>query len=187
MPAPRALRAQEPDSRLQSTLPHLPRPCTQVPVTCKIRIFPDVAATLDMAKAIEAAGCQMLCVHGRTKEQKKQKICATDWDIIRRIKANANIPVVANGSIGVFADVQRCLEATRVDGVMTAEAILENPWFFGAQALASEMPFRRQLRVTDEYLSLCEEHPPARIKIVKKHVMQFLFGGFMANKPIIPR
>ena len=83
-----------------------------------------------MAKAIEEAGCQMLCVHGRTKEQNKQFIADTDWTIIRRIKERASIPVVANGSIGTFDDIERCLAATRADGVMTAEAILENPSFF---------------------------------------------------------
>ena len=157
----------------------------QVPLTCKIRIFPDVAATLELAKAIEDAGCQMLCVHGRTKEQKKQLICQTDWDIIRKIKVNANIPVVANGSIGVFGDIERCFKATQVDGVMSAEAVLENPAFFH-DGPGAEAPFSRQLRLTDEYLALCEAHPP-EMKVVKKHVMQFLFGGFMANKPIIPR
>ena len=168
----------------------IPRPVArtrvfQVPLTCKIRIFPDVAATLDLAKAIEAAGCQMLCVHGRTKEQKKQLICPTDWDIIRKIKDNANIPVVANGSIGVFGDIERCFKATKVDGVMSAEAILENPAFFHDHPDDAETPFSRQLRLTDEYLALCDAHPPGT-KIVTKHVMQFLFGGFMANKQIIP-
>ena len=83
-----------------------------------------------MAKDIEEAGCQMLTVHGRTKEQKKQLISTTDWTAIRRIKERASIPVVANGSIGTFDDIERCVAATRADGVMTGEAILENPAFF---------------------------------------------------------
>ena len=83
-----------------------------------------------MAKDIEEAGCQMLCVHGRIKEHKKQFVSETDWNAIRRIKEQASIPVVANGSIGTFDDIERCVAATQADGVMTAEAILENPAFF---------------------------------------------------------
>ena len=39
-----------------------------IPVTCKIRILPNKEATLKLAKDIEAAGCSILTVHGRTKE-----------------------------------------------------------------------------------------------------------------------
>ena len=43
-----------------------------VPVTCKIRILPQgVEATIALAKALQDAGCSILTVHGRTKEQKK--------------------------------------------------------------------------------------------------------------------
>jgi len=39
-----------------------------IPVTCKIRVLPNKEATLKLAKDIEAAGCSILTVHGRTKE-----------------------------------------------------------------------------------------------------------------------
>jgi len=40
----------------------------KVPVTCKIRILPSEEKTIELAKRIEAAGCSVLTVHGRTKE-----------------------------------------------------------------------------------------------------------------------
>lgn len=38
------------------------------PVTCKIRVFKDRQRTFDLVTEIQAAGCSILTVHGRTKE-----------------------------------------------------------------------------------------------------------------------
>ena len=79
-----------------------------VPLTCKIRILPDFDRTLQLAKLLERSGCSLLTVHGRTKEEKGPKLRNSNWDWIRRIKDELSIPVVANGSIGRFEDVQVC-------------------------------------------------------------------------------
>ena len=55
----------------------------RVPVSVKIRIFPDLARTLAYARMLEAAGASLLAVHGRTREQKKAHMCLADWDAIR--------------------------------------------------------------------------------------------------------
>lgn len=59
-------------------------------------------------------------MHGRTKEQNKDKVGECDWAIIKKIKETLNIPVVANGGIYLFNDVNKCLAETNVDGVMSA-------------------------------------------------------------------
>lgn len=102
----------------------------RVPVTCKIRLRSSMEATMELCHALVGAGCSLLTVHGRTKEQNKQLVGRCDWGAIAAIKRALPIPVIANGGVADLADVRRCLAETGVDGVMSSEALLENPALF---------------------------------------------------------
>lgn len=54
-----------------------------VPVSVKIRVFPDLQKTLDYARMLERAGASLIAVHGRTREQKKSNGPDANWDVIR--------------------------------------------------------------------------------------------------------
>jgi tRNA-dihydrouridine synthase B len=70
-----------------------------VPVTLKMRTGWCQAHknAVTLARAFEAAGVQMLTVHGRTREQGYRG--EAEYDTIAAVKAAVRMPVVANGDI----------------------------------------------------------------------------------------
>jgi tRNA-dihydrouridine synthase B len=102
----------------------------EVPVTLKIRTGPrpERRNAVAIARLAEAAGVQMLAIHGRTRA------CAfagrAEYGTIAEVKSRVRIPVVANGDIGSPEDAKRVLEATGADGIMVGRAAQGRPWLY---------------------------------------------------------
>ena len=103
-----------------------------VPVTAKIRILDTKEKTLAYAKKVLDAGASILTVHGRQREQKGHNTGLADWKVIRFLRESLGEEVVlfANGNILQRGDIERCIEETGVDGVMSAEGNLYDPAIF---------------------------------------------------------
>ena len=158
-----------------------------VPVFVKVRVLPgpdgtvDTAATVAFAQRLEAAGCSLLTVHGRTRVQKCA--CEVDWQTIRAVKEGLRIPVIANGGVERPEDFERCLQATRADGVMTSEGALENP------SILSGIPTSRlgQLPVARDYIELSRLHPPRSVAVLKAHFFKILFMALDLHRDLRER
>ncbi|KAM3185521.1 hypothetical protein ACTXT7_006203 [Hymenolepis weldensis] len=135
-----------------------------VPVSVKIRIFPDISRTTEYAKMLVDAGATLLTVHGRTREQNGQKAGLADWQQIKAVKEVVSVPVIANGNIINHEDIAECLKATGADAVMSAEPHLYDPTIFSTEE-------RTVFQVAKEYLDFVREFP-CSLSFIKGHLFK---------------
>lgn len=100
----------------------------KVPVTLKTRLGWDdnLLNAAELAHRAEAAGVQMITIHGRTRCQFYKG--HANWNAIRAVKDAVSVPVIANGDIVDTATAQTALGQSGADGVMMGRGVQGRPW-----------------------------------------------------------
>ena len=103
----------------------------KVPVTLKMRLGWDERSVNapELARRAEAAGVQLISVHGRTRCQFYKG--EADWRAVRAVKDAIQIPLVVNGDITSFDKAVAAIEASGADAVMVGRGAQGQPWLPG--------------------------------------------------------
>lgn len=149
-----------------------------VPVTLKMRLGWDhdtLNAPLIAARA-EAAGVQMITIHGRTRMQFYKG--SADWDAIARVRDAVTVPLIANGDVASRADIAECLRRSGADAVMIGRAAQGQPWICGGFAGSADVPPDRAARngVALEHYRMMIAHygDDVGVRHARKHIGWYL-------------
>lgn len=161
------------------------RDAVDVPLSAKIRIGwedrdPHLA---DFARGLEAAGCDFLAVHGRTRSQYYSG--EADWQAIAEVVQAVDIPVLANGDVVDAASARAILETTGAAGVMVGRGALGRPWLFAelraawqGQPLPPEPSLAERAQVMLDHAALACRYKGERIAMqeMRKQIGWYVKG-----------
>jgi nifR3 family TIM-barrel protein len=125
----------------------------KVPVTLKMRLGWDDRSlnAPELARRAEAAGVQMITVHGRTRCQFYKG--EADWGAVRAVRDAIQIPLVVNGDITSFEDAMTALDSSGADAVMIGRGAQGQPWLPGQLGRRLETGIAEQAPQLSEQLN----------------------------------
>ena len=162
------------------------------PISLKMRIGvteENNSLFLDIAKIAEQEGIGMMTLHPRTVSQGYSG--NADWDMIKKLKQNASVPVVGNGDITSPEIAKKVLDYTECDYLMIGRGAMGNPFIFEQINDYLESGVYKKYTLTDRleafvtYLELTEKYH-IRFANIKQQAIRFtkgtVGGGQLRNR-----
>ncbi len=102
----------------------------KVPVSLKMRSGWDKENinAVEIAEMAQKAGVCAVIIHGRDRQQGYKG--SVSYDVIKEVKENVSIPVIASGDILSAQLAKRMFEETNCDGIFVARGSIGRPWIF---------------------------------------------------------
>ena len=139
------------------------------PVTVKMRAGwdQDNIVSTEAGMRLEKIGVKAITLHPRTTSQKFTG--KSNWNLIKELKDNVNIPVIGNGDINTLDDYKKMRNITGCDAVMIARGALGNPWIF--EEISNYLNDKDALNITlKDRFDLCKKHYELLKKDKSEHI-----------------
>lgn len=161
------------EPQLTKTLLKAVRNATSLPLTIKIRSGWDHTGkqAFNIARIAQEVGVDAITMHPRTASQGFKG--TADWDLIKKLKQQASIPVIGNGDINCVEDAIKMISHTGCDAVMIGRAAMKNPFILsqveeslktGVYTTPSQHDiFRKMEKLTCMYIDHFGELPACRM------------------------
>ncbi|XP_017141563.1 tRNA-dihydrouridine(20) synthase [NAD(P)+]-like [Drosophila miranda] len=127
-----------------------------IPVTCKIRILPDLDDTISLVQKLADTGIAAIGIHARTRDERPQH--PPHPDVLRAVAKAVSIPIIANGgsrNVQKYEDILKFQLECGADSVMVARAAQINVSIFRRDGL---LPMDELI---ERYLRLCVDYDNA--------------------------
>ena len=132
---------------------------TGLPVSAKFRLgwCKDEENFIEFGKSLEKAGASFVTLHGRTRSQMYSGVA--DWNKIKLLVDELDIPVYANGDIKTIQDALDCIALTGCKGVSIGRGIMGD----------FTLPYRIEKYIEDGTI-IDEPDLAKRIEMLKEHL-----------------
>ena len=155
----------------------------ELPITLKIRTgwSNKNKNALEIAHIAEESGIVALSIHGRSREERFMG--HAEYETIRAVKQQSNIPIIANGDIITMQDAVFILKYTQVDGLLLGRITKGRPWIFeeinhylSTNEVKEPLPRNKQIEIAIAHISTIHRHykPALRMRVARKHIACYL-------------